>query len=66
MLFDGEVADVKFGPDQTSAEVTALTKLSTPCGTLSFPAGSRIRFGKVVVEGNIIQPLSGGRIDRLR
>lgn len=63
-VFSGAVENVVFNDDQTAATVTCTKRLATPCGSLDFPAGSRIHFSKVkyVADCDTIFPESGGSI----
>jgi len=66
--FSGAVENVVFSDDQTSASVTCVRTMSTPCGTLHFPAGSRIHLTKVkyVSSNDTIFPQSGGSITLIK
>ena len=43
-------------------ELIPMEDLSTPCGTIYFPAGKRVFFETVDIRDDQIIPLSGGRI----
>jgi len=57
-----EVRDCTFIRQRTTVTLTPTQKLMTPCGTINFPAGTRVFFGKVRVDDDTIIPLSGGII----
>ena len=57
------VSDVEIGQDSLSVTMTLLERASTPCGTLNFPSGTRLRLSKAEVDGEDIRPISGGRIE---
>jgi hypothetical protein len=36
--------------------------ISTPCGTIHYPAGARLSFDRVEIKGDVITPITRGRI----
>ena len=58
-----DVRHVRFSADSRSVTLVADKELSTPCGTLCFPAGQPVFFGHVEVESDVIRPISGVAIE---
>lgn len=38
------------------------TEIFTPCGTIQFPAGTRLSLDRVKINGDVITPITGGGI----